>query len=350
MRVLHAVQELRMGGAERLVVALTAAAEEAGHATAVASAPGGLAADVPEWFPLPLVDRRPARIPGAALALERARRRFRPTLIHVHNPTMAVLAGLVTARGRRLPALVSVHGVPGEDYAAAARLLRLAGLPVVACGPGIAGPLEAAGLHVRETIVNGVPPPPPPADRAVVCGEWGLPPETPLVLSVGRLVPVKNPALAIEAVAAVPEAALVFVGEGPLLGELQEQARSAGVEDRVISAGLREDARALIGAADVVLLTSRGEGLPLVALEALAAGVPLVATDVQGVRELLTDGEDALLVPPENPEAVAAALRTALFDTTLRAKLREGASRTAGQYQESEMVERYLRLYEQLAA
>ncbi|HEY7694383.1 MAG TPA: glycosyltransferase [Gaiellaceae bacterium] len=350
MRILHAIQELRMGGAERIVVTLAGAAEEAGHDAGVASAPGALSAEVSHWFPLPLVDRRTTRVPAAALALERARKHQRPTILHVHNPTMAVLGGLVTVRGRRLPGLVSVHGVPDEDYAASARLLRRAGLPVVACGPAVAEGLSAAGLDVRSTIVNGVGPPPAPAARQELRAEWGLSPERPLVACVGRLVPVKNHALALDALARVPEADLVLVGEGPLLEELRARAERNGLRGRVVFAGLRPDARALIGAADAVLLPSRSEGLPLAALETLVAGTPLVATDVRGLRELLTDGADALLVAPDAPEAMAEALRRALFDADLRASLAEGARDTAARYGEQAMVSDYLRLYEELSA
>jgi glycosyltransferase involved in cell wall biosynthesis len=350
VRILHAVQELKMGGAERIVVALAGGCERAGHTVGVASAPGVLSSEVGRWFPLPLVGRRPTRIPGAAHALDRARRDLQATLLHVHNPTLAVLAALVTARGRRLPGLVSVHGVPDEDYSRAGRGLRLAGLPIIACGPTVAGALLAAGVRVLSTIVNGVGPPPAPASRNAVCTEWGLSPDRPLVVSVGRLVPQKNHALALQALAEVSEAVLVVAGEGPLRDDLQRQAEVAGLAGRVVFAGARPDARALIGAADAVLLPSRWEGLPLVALEALAAGTPLVATDVRGLRELLTDGEDAVVVPPGDATAMASALRSVLFDPGLRARLRAGALRTAGRYGEAAMVESYLQLYEEVAS
>jgi len=350
MRILHAIQELRMGGAERIVVALAGASEAAGHVTGVASAPGVLSADVSQWFPLPLVGRRPTRVPAAVLALERARRTLQPTVLHVHNPTMAVLGGLIALRGHRLPGLVSVHGVPDEDYRAAARLLRAAGLPAIACGPGVAEGLSVAGLEVRGTIVNGVGPPPPPASREQLCAEWGLSPERPLVACVGRLVPLKNQALALDAIERVPEAALVVVGEGPSLADLRGRSERAGLGDRVVFAGLRPDARAVIGAADAVLMPSRSEGLPLAALETLASGTPLVATDVRGLRELLTDDVDALLVPPDAPEAMAGALRRVLSGPDLRARLAEGATATAARYSEETMIAQYLGLYEELTS
>jgi glycosyltransferase involved in cell wall biosynthesis len=348
MRILHAIQELHMGGAERLVVALARGALDAGHEVAFASVAGPLAAevDVPH-FTLPLIERRPWRLPAAALALRRSLTDFAPDVLHCHNPGMSAVAGLATVRGSSQRGLVTVHGVPDEDYATAARVLRAAGLPVVACGPGVADALGAHGAHPDATIVNGVRAAPEAADRAALATAWGLDPRLPLVLAVGRLAPVKNPTLAVRALVAVPDAALVFVGDGPLRDDVRREAEVAGVGDRVVLAGTRADARALIGAADAVVLPSRAEGLPLVALEALAAGTPLVASDVRGVRELVGD-DAALLVAPDDAPALADALRRVLSDAKLAGRLAEAGRVVASRYSEDEMIARYLELYERV--
>jgi glycosyltransferase involved in cell wall biosynthesis len=349
MRILHAIQELRTGGAERVVVALAKGAAAEGHEVAVASAPGSLVAEIDgPHFTLPLVERRPWRLPGTILAVRRAVRGFGPDLVHCHNPGVAAAAGPATFRGRRPHALVSVHGVPDEDYRRAALVLRLAGLPVVACGPGVELGLEAAGLQPLTTILNGVAPAPPPADRPGLAAEWGIAPDRPLVLAVGRLVPVKNHELAIRALSEVPDATLAIVGEGLLLDDLRRSAVDAGVADRVVFAGLRPDARELIGAADVVVLPSRAEGLPLVALEAFAAGTPLVATAVRGVQELVGD-DAALLVPPGDPDTLAAGLRLVLADPPLADRLSAAGRKVAAEHSEEAMIAAYLDLYERLA-
>lgn len=350
MRVLHVIQELRVGGAERAVVSLARGARAAGHAVALAAAPGPVADELGgERFSLPILRRRPWLLPLAGLALRRALRAWRPDVVHCHNPGMAVVTALATLR-RRPPALVSVHGVPEEDWPAAGRALRLAGLPAVACGPGVAAAMEEAGYPPVGTIPNAVGPPPEPADRSALEHEWDLAPGQPLLVSVGRLVAQKNHALAVRALANVPGAALVLVGEGPLAAEMRREAEAVGVADRLVLAGLRPDARAVVGAADAVVLPSVWEGLPLVALEALAAGTPIVATAVRGLRELLTDGVDALLVPPGDADALASALRRVLEDGELARRLREGARRTAAAHSEEAMVEAYLALYDRLAA
>ena len=158
--------------------------------------------------------------------------------------------------------------------------------------------------------------------------EWGFAADEPLIVSVGRLVPLKNHALAISALRHMPRGSLAIVGEGPTaLRAPRAWWTRRGSPIVLPSPALRTDATAVIGAADVVVLPSRGEGLPLVGLEALAAGTPFVATDVRGVRELLTDGENALLVAPDDAEALAAAITRVLDDGDLRERLRAGGLR-----------------------
>lgn len=317
---------------------------------ATASVPGPLAQEVGgSHFPLPLLQRRPWRLPGAAWALRSAVRDWRPDLVHAHNPGMALAASAATLRGRTRPVLVSVHGVPDEDYGRAAKVLHMSGARVVACGPGVASGLAEQGLEASQTIVNGIAPAPPPADRAALEREWKLPPGAPLVVAAGRLVPQKNHLLALATLARLPGVNLAVLGEGPLADELRRAQAEPDLADRVVIAGLRPDARAAIGAADAVLITSRAEGLPLVALEALAAGTPIVATAVRGLRELLEHERTALLAPADDAQALADSLRRLLGDAALRERLARAGRELATAYTEEAMVERYLDLYLHLA-
>ena len=332
------IQELGTGGAERIVLTLARGAQDAGHEVAVAAASGPLADELDaERFDLPFLRRRPWRVPGAARAVRKAVREWRPDLVHAHNPGIAVAVRL----GSRAPGLVSVHGVPEEDWPAAVRALRLSRLPAVACGPGVASALAEHGLEPLATISNAVGPAPEPAAPLA---------QEPVVLAVGRLVEAKNHQLAIRALAELREAVLAIAGDGPLRNDLTAVAERAGVVERVRFLGERRDARALMGAADAIVLTSRAEGLPLVALEALASGTPLVATSVRGLRELLTDGVNALLVPPDDPHALAGALGRVLEDRDLAARLADAGRRVPGAGSEDEMVSGFLALYERLVA
>jgi glycosyltransferase involved in cell wall biosynthesis len=350
LRVMQVIQDLTYGGAERIVATLSRRLEEAGAEVTVASA-GSAVPDLPDVrvATLPRIERRITRLPAAALALRRAVRQERPAVVHAHNPGMALVTAVATARGRSMPALVTVHGVPEEDYRSAARVLRLAGLPVIGCGPGVTAALEEHGVRVAGTVVNGIAPFDERSDADEVRRSLGLPGDMRLVLAVGRLVPQKNQALALEAVASVPEAALVVVGDGALRGELEALARSLAIDERVRFTGARSDARRLMTAADAYVLSSHWEGLPLVVLEALAAGAPVVATAVRGVRELLDDEENALLTPPDDADALAAALRRVLDNGALAERLRANGRRLAERYGEEQMSDRYLALYRSLA-
>jgi len=104
-----------------------------------------------------------------------------------------------------------------------------------------------------------------------------------------------------------------------------------------------------MAAADAIVMPSTSEGLPLVALEALASGTPLVATNARGIRDLVTDGDEALLVPLGDPSALALALRRVLDDRELAAALAGRGLALAAGYGEQEMIERYLALYQELA-
>jgi glycosyltransferase involved in cell wall biosynthesis len=347
---MQVIQDLTHGGAERIVAALAGRLEESGaHVSVVSSGPAVPGRPNIRVDPLPRIERRLDRVPAAVLALRRALRGERPDVVHAHNPGMALVTAIATARGRGTPALVTVHGVPEEDYRSAARVLRLAGLPVIGCGPGVTAALQEHGVRVAATVVNGVTAAGRPGDPVALRRSLGLPNDFRFVLSVGRLVPQKNHALGLRAVAAVPDAALVVVGDGPLREQLEALAASLGIGDRVHFTGARSDARELMPAADVLLLPSHWEGLPLVALEALAAGTPVVATAVRGVRELLHDGESAVLARPDDAKALGAALRRVLDDGVLAERLRTNGSGLAERYSEEKMVDRYLALYRSLA-
>src|SRR5205814_2323286 len=118
-----------------------------------------------------------------------------------------------------------------------------------------------------------------------------------------------------------PAARVLIVGDGDREAALREQAAGLGIADRVIFTGHRTDVRELLGALDVFCISSTYEGTPLSLFEAMAAGKAIVSTAVDGCREVLEDGVTALLVPPRDPTALAAALGRVVDDATLRRSL-----------------------------
>jgi len=146
--------------------------------------------------------------------------------------------------------------------------------------------------------------------------------------TAGRLTAQKALGDALEALARVPEVELLVVGDGPERASLERRAGGLGIADRVrfLGAGTRDDVVALFRAVDAALLTSAWENLPHTLLEALAAGAPVVATSVGGIPEVVRDGENGLLVPPNDPTALAAAIERIARDDGLRASLAAAAA------------------------
>jgi len=154
----------------------------------------------------------------------------------------------------------------------------------------------------------------PPADLNAL----GFAPQSPTVLFVGRLDPQKDPFLFVEMARRVtrirPETQFLMVGDGPLRAELARRIESDGTASRVRLLGRRDDVASLMRASTCLVLSSRWEGLPNVVLEAMAAGLPVVATDVEGVRELVVPQQTGLIVPSENVEELTAAVLLVLGD------------------------------------
>ncbi|WP_410614180.1 glycosyltransferase [Amycolatopsis sp. lyj-109] len=318
MRVLHVISEMGAGGAETLVAGMVARGEEYGWVSAVASGGGfradALAAAGTPTFPVPLARRSKAGVLKAAWATRRAISRFRPDVVLAHNVGASLVARLALAPGRR--PLTVFHGVADEDYPAAARILRRTSGRVVAVSAATADRLTAAGLERPAVIPNAVFPRPPVFGRAEIRASLGVPARTPVALCLARLEPQKRHDVLLDAWAAVDgDAVLWLAGDGSLRPELERRAQALG--RRVEFLGTRADVPDLLAAADVTVLTSDWEGLPLAVLESMAAGRPVVATDVGGIGGVLAGG-GGIVVPPSDPAATAAALTALLFDPARR--------------------------------
>ncbi|RDI19211.1 glycosyltransferase [Lentzea flaviverrucosa] len=314
MRVLHVISEMGAGGAEALVAGMALAGGDVGWESAVASG-GGFRADalraggVPV-FAVPVARRSPLGVVRAAWAVRVAVRRFRPDVVVAHNVSASLVARLASPRR---PVVTVFHGVAEADVPGAVKVLRRVSTVVVTVAAAAAARLRDAGLGSVVVIPNAVFPSEPTADRATVRARLGTPLDVPVALCPARLEPQKRHDVLLDAWAQIPgDCELWLAGDGSLRAELE--ARAPG---RVRFLGTRTDVRDLLEAADVTVLTSDWEGMPIALLESLAAVRPVVASDVDGVREVLSGG-GGVLVPRRSPGQTAKALRGLLFSPAAR--------------------------------
>lgn len=237
---------------------------------------------------------------------------------------------------RTLRFIPLVHWLNQPVVALALAVLRRADAFVV-LSPSVADEL-AASAFPRQRIVcipNGVDPkqfsPPTMEERVVARRALGIEAER-VVLCVGRLARVKGQDVLLSALARLeamrPPPLLVLVGGGPEQTNLEAQATALGIGQRVRFVGAVDDVRPYLRAADCFVLPSRSEGMPLALIEAMAIGLPCVATRVGGSRDLISPGETGLLVEPEDPGELAAALDILLREDRMAAHL-GAAARTA---------------------
>jgi hypothetical protein len=172
----------------------------------------------------------------------------------------------------------------------------------------------------------------------------------PTVGTIARLHPEKGIEFLLDAApqiaAAVPDVRFVLVGEGPLRDDLEARAQRVGVADRVAFVGPRDDARRLISSFDVLALPSISEGTPLTIVEAMLAGVPVVASAVGGIPEQIEDRETGFLVGPADADALAQAVTQALTDETLRHSVtRLARARAETEFSHEDLIERTAAVY-----
>ncbi len=187
-------------------------------------------------------------------------------------------------------------------------------------------------------------------DIAAARASLGIAPSTIAVGTVTRLMPSKGNQYLVDA---VPELVgrhsrvrVLIVGEGELQPELEARARALNLGDRLVFVGFRRDVADVLAALDIVVFPSLWEGTPLTAFEALASGKPMVATDADGLLDILTDRVDALVVPKRDAHQLARAIGELIEHPALAAQLAAGATRTGAQYDIAVFVHKMERLYD----
>jgi glycosyltransferase involved in cell wall biosynthesis len=368
-RLLHVITTLGVGGAEKHLLMLASGLLGRGHEVRVAwlKGRGELA---PAFAAAGLPAERLGGHPGedgevrpwaARRALARLVRDWRPDLVHTHLLKADALGALAV---RGVPLVSSKHNDERAlllwPVSVAHGLLARRVARTIALSDHVA---RFTARHGRvppgriTRVYYGIDPEAlrPRRTREAVRRELGLPADLPVLVCVGRLAPQKDHATLLRAMTRVRgDARLLVVGGDPfgdgearlsaLVGEL-------GLGARVSLLGVRHDVPDLLAAGDLFVLASLWEGLGLVFLEAMAAGLPIVATRVSAVPEVVEDGVGGWLVPPGDAPALAAAVQAALDDPAARAaRGRAGRARLQERFGLPRMIDETLAVYDEVLA
>ncbi len=377
VRVLHCLEATRGGTARHLEIAartlpgLGVDLHAAVSPTRNPEFPGALRALLgPERVHVVPMGRsiRPGRDAAAYRALVRVVRAVRPDLVHTHASKAGFL-GRRAAHACGLPAVHTPHvyathwarGARKGLYAVLERVAARWTSALVALHEEQVHAARALGVPEARIacIPNGVETdrfaPPSPAQRARIRQEYGFNPQTRVVGTLSRLDAQKGVDVFLRAAAATrrafPYARFLIAGSGPLEGELRAQARAMRFGDQVRFLGPREDVQALYHGLDVFALTSRWEGMPYAILEAMACGLPVVATGTAGARALVAPGHTGSLAPVGDVEALAGAICAYLGDARLREREgRRARELVCARYTARAWARAHLELYQQVLA
>ena len=358
-RVLHVVAPARAGGLESVVLQLTTGLRARGHDAQVAAVlDPAHAAEHPfvtalEGAGVPVhrivVGTRAYRAERQAVA--QLMRAHTIDVLHTHGYRPDVIHGGV-ARALGRAHVTTLHGFVGGSWRGRlyewlqVRAAVRADAAIAVSAPIAARLARAGGAATTHLLRNAVAPDPSALPRDAARAALGLPADAVLAGWVGRLSHEKGPDVFLQALALADDRLHgVIVGDGPLRKSLVQQAQRHGIAHRVHFTGLRAQASRYLAAFDVLALTSRTEGTPMVLLEAMWAGVPIVATAVGGVPDVL-GADDALLCPKGDAAAIAAAIGRLGTDTALCATLaRRARARVAAVFGPDDWLAAHETLY-----
>ncbi|MEM7682413.1 MAG: glycosyltransferase [Planctomycetota bacterium] len=372
-RIVHVMHRLDRAGAE-LVAAQIARAlrSEFDFAFYLLDGVGPLGAELSqEGFNVVDLGRTPGVDTALIRKLHNLLRAQRPDVVHAHQYTPFFYASTARYAGARPPILFTEHGRHYPDprklrRRLANRFLLRGADRITAVGDFVKRALvDCEGMRRDriEVVYNAVDadrfaPPTDPAEHAALRlrarQAMRVDPEQPVAIQVARFHPVKDHGTALHAFAQVqdklPGATLVLVGDGPERANLEALIDELEMAPHVRVLGVRADVDDLLPGADCFVLSSLSEGVSLTLLEAMAAGLPVAATDVGGNAEVVAHGETGLLSPRQDPDLLAYNLRLILRDRQLGASLgHTGQQRVAEQFSRQSMLDAYARLYRQMS-
>jgi glycosyltransferase involved in cell wall biosynthesis len=265
-------------------------------------------------------------------------------VVHTHSAKAGALGRLAAMRAG-VPRIVhTLHGFPFHEFQSAPRRAGYVAVErylgqhtdvFLAIGGGVAAEAVRRGIappdriRVIDPAIERTDRPVGPAARAAARRRLAAPVGCRLVGTVGRVDYQKAPECFVDAVAALDrdDVHAVWIGDGPLRGKMEARARRRGLADRFACLGHRDDVAELLPGLDVFAMASRYEGLPCAIAEAMSAGVPVVATAVNAVPDLVVAGETGLLVGPQRPQELATAIAHLLDHPAAAARMTERAGR-----------------------
>lgn len=327
MRIAHVINALRVGGAEKLVITFAGEMRRRGIDFTIITLrqndPEMLKQAAAEGARIAQFSHRKLFAPGRFKKLVDFLRAEKFDILHTHL-TMANILGASAGYMVGIPVVTSLHNTTMHSQSQFLHtrletwLLRNSVKRVLAVG------WETANAHAERlkdkpilVLPNAVHTPPSLSseERCAVRQELVNDPHAPLLIYVGRLVPQKGVRDLVTAFAVVnrshPQARLIVAGVGPLEEELQTQIHTLGLKERARLLGPRRDVPRLLAASDLFVSAAHWEGLPVASLEAMAAGLPVVATAVGDLPRVVTP-ETGILTPPRAPERLAAAISALL--------------------------------------
>lgn len=356
------IDSLRLGGAETLVTEFTIGARAAGLEITVAYLHEG----GPGVERLREIGVRPQHVPVRSFLQRSDRilvrehlRAVAPDLLHTHLGYADVLGG-IGARAAGIPSVSTLHATDWEGTLRLRARFRVAALARRRCATRIIAVSDAARRSYLDTgwdrpehvvtVHNGIVDAASPGAGAVVRREIGIAPDELVLGMVSVLRGWKGHEAAAAAVqrltARFPRLRLLIIGDGPKRAELEQAL--AGLGDRALFAGYRDDVIDVLDAVDVLVHPSSIDAFPTALLEAMAAGVPTVATAVGGIPEAVIDGETGILIAaPATPQDLVAALEPLLCDPQLRLRMgARGRQRFEREFRVDRWIERLLPIYE----
>ncbi|MFI5397425.1 MAG: glycosyltransferase [Candidatus Binatia bacterium] len=364
IRVLHVIDTLGVGGTELgLANVIERTQKEISHAVCCVRNGGATAARlVAQGIPITVLHKRPGNDWSLPLRVARLCRKMAPDIVHSRN--WGSIDAIIGARLARVP--VVIHGEHGRDATdpngtsrrrnRARRILSVFLDRIVAVSDQLGSWLvNEVGIRASKVSVlkNGVDAQKfqRGSNRAALRRSHGYSPEDVIVGTVGRLDPVKNQVALLEVLAALlpthPHLRIAIVGDGPERETLAREIANRGLREAAVLLGHRDDVPAVLNMLDVFVLPSLGEGMCNTILEAMAVGLPVVATRVGGNPELVDDGATGQLVPARDTDALAKVIAAYVADERLRQDHgAAGRRRVVEEFTLEGMTERYMQLYQ----